>query len=161
MRFNQCQTTALATYCNGDFEYLIHHTPQADLAREIKNCGDTLVAFMLAELSNDNDCSSAEEGARRLTDTAQALLDVAHRLRTIAGLPANNNMRRVTWTIDVVAADARSAALEALAIQRNASSIATAFEVLDPGTGHTEQVDLDLTRLSPGELRAVLRSSIE
>lgn len=161
MRFNRCQTAALATYCNGDFDYLVHHTPQALLRREIQRCGDTLVAFMLQELSNENDCTSPDEGVRRLTNAAQSLLEVAQHLRAIDNLPTDANMRRVTWTIDVVASDPRSAALEALAIQRNASSIATAFEVLDPGTGRTERVDLGLTPLSPGELRAVLRGAIE
>lgn len=155
MRLNICQTTALRTYQRGEFDYLIAFTPQALLPREIKTCGDSLVPFILNELSNDNDCDGPLEGARRLFRAAQELFAVAQRLQAMTNIAADRGLCRVTWTIDVVAADARTAALQALAIQRNTHSIATHFEVLDLHTGETNEVDLGLTPLSAAELREV------
>jgi hypothetical protein len=161
MRLNLSQTTALRTYRGGAFEYLFTSTPKALLPREIKTCGDTLVAFMLAELSADNSCTSPLDGARRLRNAAMDLLQVAQRLQAMANVPADDNLHRVMWTIDVVATDVRTAALEALAVQRNTYSTATHFEVMDPRTGASQQVDLGLIPLTPAELRKVLRASIE
>lgn len=49
----------------------------------------------------------------------------------------------VIWEIDVEAEDARSAAIEALRIQRKSGSRATVFEVANKATDETEVVDLD------------------
>lgn len=160
MRLTLSQTTALRAYRGGAFDYLIDFTPQALLAREIKTCGDTLVSFMLAELSADNSCTSPLDGARRLRNAAMDLLQVAQRLQAMSNIPADNSMRRVIWTIDVAAADARTAALEALAVQRNTYSTGTHFEVLDPCTGAAEQIDLGLIPLTPADLRKALRASV-
>lgn len=157
---NLWQTTALDTYKTGDFAYLMEHVPQALLPREIERCGDGLLRFILAELSTNADCTDATTAIRRLTCAAQDLIAIAQRIKAVADIPADDGMRRVYWTIDVVATDARTAALQALAAQRNPQSIATQFEVLDPATGQTEVVDLGLTPLDAGELRAVLRDAI-
>jgi hypothetical protein len=50
-------------------------------------------------------------------------------------------MLKVIWEIDVDAEDPREAAEQALAIQRNAQSTATVFDVTDE-RGQTVRVDL-------------------
>lgn len=48
---------------------------------------------------------------------------------------------RVVWEIDIDACSPKEAAEKALAIQRNPESIATVFDITDPG-GRTTRIDL-------------------
>lgn len=48
---------------------------------------------------------------------------------------------RVVWEIDIEADDPRTAAREALRIQRDPRSIATVFNVTDTRFGHTNVID--------------------
>lgn len=69
---------------------------------------------------------------------------------------------RVTWTIDIVAESPREAAQQAQAIQRDADSIATVFEVIEHCTqcgtdaAHFHQndmVEIDLMEAEDGIAR--------
>lgn len=49
---------------------------------------------------------------------------------------------RVSWAINIIAANAQEAAAEALRIQRDPESTATVFLVKDKATGVTKSIDL-------------------
>lgn len=49
----------------------------------------------------------------------------------------------VTWEIDIWAHDAKDAAEQALVIQRDKMSTATCFQVIEPNTGETVEIDLN------------------
>lgn len=66
----------------------------------------------------------------------------------IPSLPASDPHWRVTWTIELVAADALDAADQALMIQRDPESIASVFEIIDPG-GRRYSVDTLSRQITP------------
>ncbi len=59
----------------------------------------------------------------------------------------------VTWSIDIDAADPRSAAQQALEIQRDPASIATCFKVEESGVGGL--LTIDLSKPAPVRKQAV------
>lgn len=65
MRVNDFHCAVLKHYADGDFAHLI---AQEEISRaEIDELGDSLLAFMLVELSEEEDCGEVETGIERLT----------------------------------------------------------------------------------------------
>lgn len=81
---NDMQRAVLQDYATGDFAYLI-----ADPPRDLSALGDTLLSFILIELSENEDCEGVEDAIRRLKngqdDLEQALASLRALLGTIDG----------------------------------------------------------------------------
>lgn len=79
--FNQFQLAVISSYENGEFEYLTLPASPGKSRDCLYNLGDTLLQFLLIELSDKEDCDTAEEAARRV-EKAQAsltpVIDVLH-----------------------------------------------------------------------------------
>jgi len=66
------QIAVLQDYANGDFGYLI----SAGEIPDVKDLGDSLLSFILIELSDSEDCENTEQGVSRL-NKGKDELDVA------------------------------------------------------------------------------------
>ena len=80
MILNAWQKVIARTYDGGDYSYL---TEQAEVSREVlADCGDTLFALLMVELSGQEDCDDQQEAVRRVArardqlDSAIAALEV-------------------------------------------------------------------------------------
>lgn len=68
---NIMQRTLLDTYSNGDHAGV--HIPE-----EVDEFGDSLLSFLIVELSEEEDCSTVDEGINRLInviDDVQSVID--------------------------------------------------------------------------------------
>lgn len=75
---NNWQKTALSTYQRGNFGYLADFTSQGPFTAALGQCGDSLLRFIVSELSDGEDCASADEADRRIEraiDDMRAVLD--------------------------------------------------------------------------------------
>ncbi len=66
--FDQFQKTVLGSYANGEFAKI--------KSTEVETCGDSLLKFLLIELSEAEDCDSAEEAIRRIDSAIRELNEV-------------------------------------------------------------------------------------
>ena len=93
MKLNYMQKVVLRDYGDGDYAYLIDEGEIQDH----RTLGDSLLSFMLVELSNDEDCQDIDEGLNRLlrghkdlTVAMQALAalkeEILHRTADLARL---------------------------------------------------------------------------
>lgn len=60
---NAWQRAVCKTYGGGDFS---HFVDDPDWRRNIRDCGDTLFAFLMIELADKEDCDDAETALQRL-----------------------------------------------------------------------------------------------
>lgn len=138
------QRTALTSYDLGEFRYLAEAKNAKDLFEGLRHCGDGLLRFIIAELSEREDCASFEDAVHRMTVARNQLTDLIEDLHQAADKPHPPQPRqprfRVAWSIDVDASHPRDAAHQALAIHRDGTSIATHHDTL---TGETASVDLE------------------
>jgi hypothetical protein len=66
--FDECQKLVIEVYDNGEFAHL---SPE-----DVSGCGDSLLKFLLSELSTREDCDSAETALARLETAKQQLSDI-------------------------------------------------------------------------------------
>lgn len=81
------QITVLETYDHGDFAYLAK-LPSQEFDEELARCGDTLLKFILIELSHKEDCLTISDAIRRL---ATASDDIATAIGKLYELPADDH----------------------------------------------------------------------
>ncbi len=144
------QHRALSTYAGGDFA----HLADSDcLHQELRHCGDGLLRFIFAELSEREDCGSIEDAIRRMQTARNDISTVIHELQQAQDAPnitPDTLNFTVSWTIDSDAATPEAAALEARAAQCRRHTTATVFTVRDNRTGVHTTVDLaDLPAQAP------------
>lgn len=77
MRLNKWQKAVARTYGDGDYAYFAEAGEISD--SELDQCGDTLFAFLMLELSDAEDCDTLEEAIRRV-ESARRQLDEALRV---------------------------------------------------------------------------------
>lgn len=63
MKLNDMHRAVLRDYADGDFAYLA----EQEFITEVDQLGDTLLTFILIELSVEEDCESLEDGISRMT----------------------------------------------------------------------------------------------
>ena len=78
--WNAYQRAVLATYAEGEFQHLIKSRPGTITHDDL---GDTLLRFLLIELSNDEDCCDHETACHRLS---RAINDVQMSLQAVRDL---------------------------------------------------------------------------
>ena len=137
------QRAALNSYDLGEFRYLAETETGKDLHEGLRDCGDSLLRFIVAELSHREDCTSFHEAVRRMTTARNQINDLIEDLQEAAANPAAKDLSYTArWLIQLNAASPLDAARQALAIQRDPASIATHFTVRDNATGETTSIDL-------------------
>jgi len=72
MPLNAFQITALETYSNGEFSYLTS-VPTAEFETVLARCGDTLLLFILRELSTTEGCHTRSDAILRLASAAEEI----------------------------------------------------------------------------------------
>ena len=83
MPLNAFQITALETYSNGEFSYLTS-VATAEFETVLARCGDTLLHFILRELSTTEGCHTRSDAILRLASAAEAIdaiIDTLHDAR--------------------------------------------------------------------------------
>jgi len=73
---NNAQSVCLKTYSEGEFAHLLESKTEEEFIKGYTGCGDTLLTFLLIELADKEDCSSAEVGAQRVGQAITQLQDV-------------------------------------------------------------------------------------
>ncbi len=81
------QRTALTTYDLGEFAYLADATDARALKECLRDCGDSLLRFIISELSAREDCDSYDVAVRRMTVARNQLSDLIEDLQDQAGTP--------------------------------------------------------------------------
>jgi len=83
---NAFQMTALETYANGEFSYLASVPPQ-DFDTSLERCGDSLLTFILHELSPAEGCQTLSAAILRLASAAEEIDTVIDRLHAAQRIP--------------------------------------------------------------------------
>lgn len=143
------QRATLMTYDLGDFAYLADATDASALRESLRDCGDSLLRFIISELSANEDCEDFPTAIRRITTARNQLNDLIDDLQEASSESSNTMIGpkyRLAWFIDSDAPTPAAAAREALAAQRRSRSTATVFRVRDNTTGKVSTIDLSETR---------------
>lgn len=77
---NAWQRAVCKTYGGGDFR---EFADDPDWRRNLRDCGDTLFAFLMIELADQEDCDSADDAIRRLH---RARDDIDHAIAAVQRL---------------------------------------------------------------------------
>ena len=72
LHLNAFQITALEIYSNGEFSYLTS-VPTAEFEISLARCGDTLLHFILCELSTTDGCHARSDAILRLASAAEEI----------------------------------------------------------------------------------------
>lgn len=83
MTFNQFQRKALDAHAGGSFAYINHES-------EVRDCGDSLLRFIAAELSTDSGCDTTGMAIRRTSkaiESLQVVLSALHSIEIDDSLP--------------------------------------------------------------------------
>ena len=78
---NAFQITALETYSNGELSYLAS-VPIGEFETSLARCGDTLLHFILHELSTTEGCHTRSDAILQLADAAEELDTIVGPART-------------------------------------------------------------------------------
>ena len=78
---NIFQKTVLQVYANGEFAHL-SDMENLELA-QVQNLGDTLLTFLLIELSDNEDCDGPYEATRRVQAAIGQLIQVQSALNQL------------------------------------------------------------------------------
>lgn len=70
---NKFQQLVLHVYGNGDFAHFAEITSQEAFNTALGDCGDTLLRFLMNELSNKEDCETQEDAISRLNQAIEDL----------------------------------------------------------------------------------------
>jgi hypothetical protein len=81
--FNPAQRIALESYCGGEFDYLLSITKQEVLDHTLRECGDTLLAFIVKELADSEDCENTKDAIRRLDIAVSDINEVLNALERV------------------------------------------------------------------------------
>ena len=81
---NKAQAVCLETYSGGDFAHLVEVDSKEELDAAMADCGDTLLQFLMIELSASEDCDSTVTAINRITT---AISDLTNVLQAIQALP--------------------------------------------------------------------------
>jgi hypothetical protein len=95
MPLNAFQITALETYSNGEFSYLAT-IPIAEFETSLARCGDTLLLFILRELSATEGCHKRSDAILRLATAAEeidTIVGTLHNARQETSPPPNDGER--------------------------------------------------------------------
>lgn len=74
---SDAQRIVLKTYAGGDFEHLGEIRTVNEFERELDDCGDCLLKFLMVELSGKEDCDSLETATQRIESAIRDLTTVA------------------------------------------------------------------------------------
>lgn len=77
LTLNDAQRVVLRTYANGDFDHLGQIGTKEEFDRELDDCGDGLLKFLLVELSAQEDCDSLDTATQRVEFAIRDLSSVA------------------------------------------------------------------------------------
>jgi hypothetical protein len=85
MQLNQFQKAVLATYGNGDFAHLAETTfvSHAEFNQALAKCGDTLLTFIVKELSTTEGCEDLEEALDRMATARRDIVQVEQALEAL------------------------------------------------------------------------------
>lgn len=78
---NEAQKIAARAYGGGDFAHFIDMSDPVVFVA-VKQCGDTLFKFLMAELAETEDCDTLDEAQRRVGKAIQELQEVRAALLT-------------------------------------------------------------------------------
>ena len=136
--------TALMHYDMGEFAYLTESASAQSLRANLRNCGDSLLRFIVSELSTQEGCENCDTAIHRLTTAARNQLSDLTDLQadTAPHTTTGSPRYRLGCFIDSDANTPVAAAQEALHIQRNHQSTATVFTVRENETGKITTIDL-------------------
>lgn len=81
---NTAQSVLLQTYFNGEFAHLLEHADKAVLTDELAECGDGLLRYLMAELSDREDCVDLLTAIERIDSSISQLEDLKEKLSTLA-----------------------------------------------------------------------------
>jgi len=140
---NPFERAAIQAYRRGQYTHLFEAADKPTFDAALDDCGDALLAFILRDLSTEEDCDTLDAAINRMTTAQADLTTVLQALRRTPCPPSANPEHNVTWTIDINADTPREAARQALDIQRDPFSTATMFTVYEHRTGQTHQIDLE------------------
>lgn len=79
---NRYQDAAAEAYAGGDFAHFVGAS-DATLARDLPNCGDSLFAFVMRDLSDREECDTLEVALRRMDSAIGALEEVTYALNKL------------------------------------------------------------------------------
>ncbi len=91
MPLNAFQIAALETYSNGEFSYLTT-VPIGEFEISLARCGDTLLLFILRELSTTEGCHTRSDAILRLASAAEeidTIVATLHNARDETSPPPN------------------------------------------------------------------------
>lgn len=77
---NAAQAQCLKTYEGGEFAHLLEQPSEETFMKACKECGDTLLVFLMIELSAAEGCDSETEAASRLDKAIEQLQAVRNSL---------------------------------------------------------------------------------
>lgn len=80
---NKAQTVCLQSYATGDFAHLLEIESKESFDAAIDDCGDTLLRFLMIELSTSEDCDSTETAVRRIMTTISDLKVVSDAIESL------------------------------------------------------------------------------
>lgn len=139
---NPFERAAIDAYQRGEYRYLLECPDKEHLDTALDDSVDPLFAFIMRELSTEEDCETIDDAIMRMTTAQADVATILQALRRLKRPLSASPEHRVTWTIDLSADTPRDAARRALEIQRDPASIATVFTVYEQRTGNTQTIDL-------------------
>jgi hypothetical protein len=83
-KVNDWQRVIARSYGGGDYAYLADIDDYAQLRQELSECGDTLFAFLMIELSEAEDCENLDTAMQRIDTAINDLGQVFDVLREMA-----------------------------------------------------------------------------
>ncbi len=96
LHLNAFQTAVLETYSNGEFSYLAS-VPIAEFETSLARCGDTLLHFILHELSASDGCHTRSDAILRLASAAEeidTIIGTLHSARHETSQPSDGEKTR-------------------------------------------------------------------
>ena len=81
---NKAQAACLETYAGGDFSHLLGLNSKDEVNAAIAECGDTLLKFLMIELSTSEDCDSTVTAMGRIAAAIEDLTAVKGAIDVLA-----------------------------------------------------------------------------
>ncbi len=90
---NAAQKKCLEFYANGDFEHLAALESEAQFNAALRECGDGLLRFLMAELASSEDCDSVQTAMQRLDGAIEDIKAVQRNVSLISAETAWEALR--------------------------------------------------------------------
>lgn len=90
---NAAQMKCLEFYANGDFEHLAALESEAQFNAALRECGDGLLRFLMAELASSEDCDSVQTAMQRLDGAIEDIKAVQRNVSLISAETAWEALR--------------------------------------------------------------------